>query len=70
MHILISTLYGATLWFSAMAYALIVGANVGAVALAGPLFISGGAIFITVLAYAIRKLHTLFSKLVKSDART
>lgn len=69
MHIVISTIYGCTLWFSAMAYALITGGPVGVIAMAGPFIISAGVVLITGLEYAFCKLHTRFAKSEPSDAR-
>jgi hypothetical protein len=69
MHILISIIYGCTLWLSAMACAMITGGKISVIALAGPFIISAGAIAISALSYAACKLHTRLTKSVKSNAR-
>jgi hypothetical protein len=66
MHVLIACIYGWTLWFSAMAYTLIVGGPFWVVAACGPFIISGAMAFIWALEYAIRKLHARIKG--KSDA--
>lgn len=54
MHITIMTLYGLTVWLSAMAYALITGqVRLLHVALAGPLIISGAALTLVLLDCAL-----------------
>lgn len=49
MHVVVAVLYGFTLWLSCLAYAAIVCGRWGVVALAMPLFVSGGAAAILTL---------------------
>lgn len=54
MHITIMTLYGLTVWLSAMAYALITGqVRLLHVALAGPLIISGAVLALALMDCAL-----------------
>lgn len=61
MHIIITTLYGATIWLSLLAYTLITGAALWPIVLAGPLVISGAALGLILLDRAILKLRKLWS---------
>lgn len=61
MHIIITTLYGATIWLPLLAYALITGAALWPIVLAGPLVISGAALGLILLDRAILKLRKLWS---------
>lgn len=53
MHVVIAVLYGFTFWLSCLAYAVITQGRWGAVALALPLFVSGGAAVLLTLDLAI-----------------
>lgn len=54
MHILIAAIYGATLWLSLVAYALILGTGVGVALAVAPLVVSGAALALLVVDCVIR----------------
>lgn len=61
MHVVITTLYGATIWVSLLAYAAITGAALLPIVLAVPLVISGAVLGLILLDQAILKLRKLWA---------
>lgn len=61
MHIVISLLYGFTIWFSLLAYAAITGVNLSGVFVAFPFVISGAVAFISILDICLCKLRKLWA---------
>lgn len=59
MHVLLTILYGFTIWFSLMAYALITDTSLTAIVIAGPVVISlamAGIIGLDLLICRVRKM--------------
>lgn len=61
MHIVISLLYGFTIWFSILAYAAITGASLSTVFVAFPFIISGAVAFISLLDFGICQLRKFWA---------
>ncbi len=58
MHVLLTILYGFTIWFSLMAYAVITGVSLAAIIIGGPVVISVamvGIIGLDILICRLRK---------------
>jgi hypothetical protein len=61
VHVVLTLLYGFTIWFSLMAYAVITGLNLGLVVIGGPVVVSGAVAAIIGLDFALCKLRRLWS---------
>lgn len=55
MNVVIATFYGLTIWFSAIAYTIITEGPWGWVLLAGPLIVSGAAMFLMLVDWVVCK---------------
>lgn len=68
MHCVIAILYGFIIWFSVLAYVLIVGGSLTIPLLVAPFIISGAALFIILVDLAMFFARAAITKLFKSRA--
>lgn len=61
MHVTLTILYGLTIWFSLMAYAVITGLNLALVVIGGPVVISGAMASIIGLDFLLCRLRKLWA---------
>ena len=59
MHVVLTILYGVTVWLSLIAYALITGVSITAIVIGGPVVISGSIATILTLDYLFSKLSKI-----------
>jgi hypothetical protein len=61
MHVLLTILYGFTIWFSLMAYALITEQSLGLIVIGGPVVISGAMASIVALDLLLCRIRKLWA---------
>ena len=61
MHVVICLIYGFTIWFSMMAYAVITGVSLTAIVIGGPVVVSCAIACLVALDYLLCRIRKLWA---------